>query len=368
MHELIFLIGFLLLVAFLLSLDLGVFHKKDHVIGFKEATIWTCVWIGTALLFYGFILLKGEIIHGPETMTQLQELNVRHGHGIDFSSLQGMDEEEAYEKGVRMYRKALSLEYITGYLIEKTLSLDNIFVMIMIFMAFGVEKIYYHRVLFFGIIGAIVLRFIFIFTASALIHKFHWILLLFGGILIYSGIKMFMDRNKRETMDVSNHPVVKFASKRKLSTSEFHGHDFFAKLDGRVLMTPLFIVLLIIEFSDIIFAFDSIPAIFSVTQDPYIVFFSNIFAIMGLRSLFFMLESVMDRFYYLKIGVSFLLGFVGVKMLLPFVGGFFDQNLAIGTGASLIVIAGILTVSILASIFIPRKQQNEETKTVESMK
>ena len=361
MHELIFLIGFLLLVTLLLSLDLGVFHKKDHAISLKEATIWTCVWIGMALLFYGFIFLKGEIIHGPETMEQLQELNVRHGHGMDFSVLQGMDEQQAFEKGIKMYRRALSLEYITGYLIEKMLSLDNIFVMIMIFMAFGVEKMYYHRVLFFGIIGAIVLRFIFIFTASALIQKFHWILLLFGIILIYTGLKMFIDRNKKESMDVSKHPVVRFTSKHKLSTSEFHGHDFFAKIDGRWLMTPLFIVLLIIEFSDVVFAFDSIPAIFSVTQDPYIVFFSNIFAILGLRSLFFMLESVMDRFYYLKIGVAILLGFVGVKMLLPFVGSlsFIDRNLSIGTGISLIVIVSILAISILASILIPKKQQND---------
>ena len=250
------------------------------------------------------------------------------------------------------------------------LSLDNIFVMIMIFMAFGVEKIYYHRVLFFGIIGAIVLRFVFIFTASALIQKFHWILLLFGIVLIYTGVKMFVDRNKKETMDVANHPVVTFTSKHKLSTSEFHGHDFFAKIDSRWLMTPLFIVLMIIEFSDVIFAFDSIPAIFSVTQDPYIVFFSNIFAILGLRSLFFMLESVMDKFYYLKVGVAVLLAFIGVKMLLPFVSGlsFVHVDLSIGTGISLIVIVGILTISILASIFIPKKQQNEETKTVESMK
>ena len=361
MHELIFLIGFLLLVTLLLSLDLGVFHKKDHVVTFKEATLWTCVWIGIALLFYVFICLKGDIIYGPKTVEQLQELNEQHGHGIDFSVLQGMDEPQAFETGVKMYRKALSLEYITGYLIEEMLSLDNIFVMIMIFMAFGVEKIYYHRVLFYGIIGAIVLRFTFIFTASALIQKFHWILLLFGIILIYTGIKMFVDRNKKETMDVANHPVVKFTSKHKLSTSAFHGHDFFAKIDGRTLVTPLFIVLMIIEFSDIVFAFDSIPAIFSVTQDPYIVFFSNIFAIMGLRSLFFVLESVMDKFYYLKVGVAVLLAFIGVKMLLPFVSGlsFVNADLSIGTGASLIVIVSILAVSILASIFIPRKQQND---------
>lgn len=365
MHELIFLIGFLVLVTLLLSLDLGVFHKKDHVITFKEATIWTCVWIGTALLFYGFIFLKGEIIHAPETMEQLQELNVRHGHDIDFSVLQGMDEQQAFEKGIKMYRKALSLEYLTGYLIEKMLSLDNIFVMIMIFMAFGVDKKYYHRVLFFGIIGAIVLRFIFIFTASALIQKFHWILLLFGLILIYTGLKMFLDRNKKETMDVANHPVVKFTSKHKLSTSEFHGHDFFAKIDGRWLMTPLFIVLLVIELSDVVFAFDSIPAIFSVTQDPYIVFFSNIFAILGLRSLFFMLESVMDKFYYLKIGVAILLGFVGVKMILPFIGSFIGRNLAVGTSVSLIVIVVILVVSIVASILFPRKSVEQSPETAE---
>ncbi len=365
MHEIIFFLGFLLLVIVLLSLDLGVFHKKDHVIGFKEAATWTCVWIGTALLFYGFIFFKGELIHGPETMAQLEELNVRHGHGIDFSVLDGMDEQRAFDEGVKMYRKTLSLEYITGYLIEKMLSLDNIFVMIMIFMAFGVDKLYYHRVLFFGIIGAIVLRFIFIFAASALIQRFHRILLLFGGVLIYTGIKMFMERNKKETMDVAHHPVVKFTSKRKLSTSEFHGHDFFAKVDGRWLMTPLFIVLLIIEFSDVVFAFDSIPAIFSVTQDPFIVFFSNIFAILGLRSLFFMLESVMDKFYYLKIGVAILLAFVGVKMILPFLEPLIHQEIEIGTGVSLGVIVGILLVSILASIFFPKKKDELETKSVE---
>lgn len=370
MSQLLFLIGFLVLVSFLLSLDLGVFHKKDHVVTFREATRWTCVWIGAALLFYAFIFLKGEVIYGPETLDQLQELNLQHGHNLDFSVLEGMEEQQAFEQGVKMYRKTLSLEYITGYLIEEMLSLDNIFVMIMILMAFGVEKIYYHRVLFYGIIGAIVLRFIFIFTASALIQKFHWILLVFGLVLIYTGVKMFMERNKKETMDVANHPVVKFTSKHKLSTSEFHGHDFFAKIDSRWLMTPLFIVLMIIEFSDVVFAFDSIPAIFSVTQDPYIVFFSNIFAILGLRSLFFMLESVMDKFYYLKVGVAVLLAFIGVKMLLPFVSGlsFVHVDLSIGTGTSLIVIVSILTISILASIFIPKKQKNEETKTVESMK
>lgn len=347
MHELIFLLAFLLFITFLLVLDLGVFHKKDHVIQFKEAAVWTGVWIGVALLFWGFISFKAELIHAPETLEDLKTLNVQHGHDLN---LDGVD----YEQGLKMYRKAMSMEYITGYLIEKSLSIDNIFVMIMIFMAFGVDKIYYHRVLFYGILGAIVLRFVFIFVASALIQKFNWILLVFGLVLLYSAVKMFINRNAHKNMDVKNHVVVKFLSQRHLATSEFHGHDFFAKIDKRWLATPLFIVLLIIEFSDIVFAFDSIPAIFSVTQDPYIVFFSNIFAILGLRSLFFLLESVMDKFCYLKLGLSALLAFIGSKMLLPYV-----SDIHISTGVSLIVILSILALSIIASILFPKKGQNE---------
>ncbi|MCQ2285934.1 MAG: TerC/Alx family metal homeostasis membrane protein [Bacteroidales bacterium] len=350
MSELLFLTCFIFFVAFLLFLDLGVFHKKDHIITFKEAAIWTCVWIGFGLLFWGFLYFKADLIHGPETMEDLVELNVRHGHDLN---LDGVD----FERGIRMYKNAMAMEYITGYLIEKTLSIDNIFVMIMIFMAFSVDKIYYHRVLFYGILGAIVMRFIFIFAASALIQKFSWILLIFGFVLLYSAAKMFIDRNKKSTIDVEQHPLVKFMAKRKLSSSHFHGHDFLVKEDGRWLLTPLFLVLLVIEFSDIVFAFDSIPAIFSVTQDPYVVFFSNIFAILGLRSLFFMLESVMDKFYYLKLGLSILLAFIGVKMILPYV-----CDVHIGTGVSLIVILSILGLSIIASILFPKKQ----TKKVEN--
>ena len=343
MHELLFIILFIAFVVFLLVLDLGVFHKKDHVISFKEAAAWTGVWIGVALLFWIFLFFKADVLHGPATVADLQELNIRHDHNLNLDGV-------GFDDGVKIYRRAMAMEYITGYLIEKSLSIDNIFVMIMIFMAFGVDKIYYHRVLFYGILGAIIMRFIFIFTASALIQKFSWILVVFGVVLLYSAVKMFLQRNQKETIDVENHFAVRFLAKHNLSTSQFHGHDFFAKIDGRWLCTPLFIVLVIIEFSDIIFAFDSIPAIFSVTQDPYIVFSSNIFAILGLRSLFFMLESVMDKFYYLKVGLSVLLAFIGVKMLLPF---FFGVH--IGTSASLIVILGILAVSILASVFFPKK-------------
>jgi len=342
MSEITFTAIFLLLVIFLLVLDLGVFHKKDHVISFKEAAIWTAVWIGIALIFWGFLFFKAEIIHGAQSISDLQALNTKYDHNLNFDNMD-------YEEGLATYRKTIAMEYITGYLIEKTLSVDNIFVMIMIFMAFGVNKIYYHRVLFYGILGAIILRFIFIFAASALIQKFSWILVVFGLVLIYSAIKMFIQRNQRETIDIENHFAVKFFAKHNLSTTKYHGHDFFTKIDGRHLFTPLFIVLIVIEFSDIIFAFDSIPAIFSITQDPYIVFSSNIFAILGLRSLFFMLESVMDKFYYLKIGLSVLLAFVGVKMLLPVFFG-----IHIGTPASLSVILSILALSIITSVIFPK--------------
>src|SRR5574344_651637 len=358
MSEFIFMLGFLVLVTIMLTLDLGVFHKKDHVITFKEAAIWTAVWIGTALLFCLFIYLRAEWIHGIDSPEKLMAINTRHGHNLQF------DWTKPFADNIQLYREAMSLEYLTGYLVEKSLSIDNIFVMIMIFMAFGVDKKYYHRVLFFGILGAIVLRFVFIFAASALIQQFHWILLLFGGILVFTGFKMFLNRNKRESIDSANHPLVKFLSKRKLSTSEFNGHAFFHKIDGRWLCTPLFIVLLIIEFSDVIFAFDSIPAIFSVTQDPFIVFFSNIFAILGLRSLFFMLESVMDKFYYLKIGLAVLMAFIGIKMILPFV----FPDFHISTAASLFVILGILLVSILASILFPPKKKVAVTVSSEESK
>jgi len=351
MHDTLFIICFLVVISLLLALDLGVFNRKEHVITFKEAARSTIFFVSLAIVFFFLIRWHGELIHDVHDTKALKEIVQRHGHDVT------IDDNLTYEENLKNYNHVLSLEFLTGYLIEESLSIDNIFVMMMIFMAFGVEKRYYHRVLFYGILGAIVLRFIFIFAAAALIQKFHWILLLFGVFLVFTGIKMFLDRNKKEKMDVEKHPVVKFLSKRHLSTPNFEGHNFFSKVDGRWLCTPLFIVLLIIEFSDIIFAFDSIPAIFSVTRDPFIVFVSNICAIMGLRSLFFMLESVMDKFAYLKIGLAVLLTFIGVKMLLPLV------NVHIGTGYSLIAIVVILGTSIVASIlFPPKKAVAEKTK------
>ena len=350
LNELLFFGGFLLIVVIMLVLDLGVFHKKDHVISFKEASVWTFVWISLALIFAVVIYFCAEWIHGITTMEQLQAINVQHGHNLALDSALG------FEANMEMYRKTLTLEYLTGYLLEKALSIDNIFVMIMIFISFGIEEKYYHRVLFWGIIGAIVLRFIFIFASAALIQQFSWILAIFGGILVISGIKMFFEKND-EKIDTEKHPMVKFASKHFRLLPQGHGHDFFVRMDGKRYITPLFVVLLVIEFSDVIFAVDSIPAVFSVTQDPFIVFFSNIFAILGLRSLFFMLSNVMNMFWTLKYGLGVLLTFIGVKMLLHTF-----WHIEIGTGMSLLIIAGILVLSILLSIIFPKKEKVDAAK------
>ena len=345
MTENLFLLIFIVVIAFLLFLDLGILHKKDHVVTFKESATWTAIWVTLSLLFFVFLRLQGDMVVDVHDKEQFVAQNQLYDHQVTY------DDALSWDENIKHYKKQLSLEYITGYLIELSLSIDNVFVMIMIFLSFGVAKQYYHRVLFYGILGAIVLRFIFIFAAGALIQRFHWLLLIFGAFLIYSGVKMFLDRNKDESIDVEHHPVVKFLTKRKLSTSSFDGHNFFTKVNGRWLCTPLFVVLMIIEFSDIIFAFDSIPAIFSVTHDPHIVFFSNIFAILGLRSMFFMLESIMDKFAYLRIGLSVLLTFIGVKMFLPLIG------VEVGIVASLVVIISILTLSILLSVLFPPKKK-----------
>lgn len=344
----LFFIIFLLFVSLMLFLDLGVFHKKDHIISFKEASVWTVVWISIALLFGVFLFFKAEWVHGIKTMEQLVHFNDLHQHGLNFDGM-------SFQEALKAYRHAMGMEYLSGYLIEKSLSIDNIFVMIMIFAAFSIKKEYYHRILFYGILGAIVFRFIFIFVASALIQKFNWMLLLFGLIILYTAIDMFLKRNKKESMDAKNHPMVKFFTRLGLSTNETHGHDFFIRnkeKGARWLMTPIFISLLVIEFSDIIFAFDSIPAIFSISQDPSIVYYSNIFAILGLRSLFFMIESIMDKFRYLKIGLSALLAFIGAKMIIHYI-----WHISISTTVSLLIIVGILAISILASIFIPDKSK-----------
>jgi tellurite resistance protein TerC len=255
---------------------------------------------------------------------------------------------------LELYRSNLALEFITGYLIEYALSVDNIFVIVLVFTAFSVREKYYHRVLFWGILGAIIMRFLFIFLGATMIREFEWILYLFGAFLVYTGVMMFVKRNEEEKIETENHPAVKFASKLFKVFPRYVGRNFFVRKGGVNLVTPLFIVLIVIEFTDLIFAVDSIPAIFSVTKDPYIVFFSNIFAILGLRSMFFLLVNVIHQFHYLKIGLSVLLTFIGVKMLAH------DWLHSIGfeTIHSLIVIVLILALSIIASLVFPKKEHH----------
>lgn len=334
------LIVFVVFIIFMLVLDLGVFHKKDSEIKFKEALYWTLIWIGLALIFYVLIYFKGELIHGVTNMADLQRINQLHHHKLNFDGM-------SYKEALDLYRHTLSLEYLSGYLIEKALSMDNIFVFIMIFASFRVNRSYLHRILFYGILGALVFRFIFIFTASALIDRFAWILPIFGVILLITAVKMFLERNEKKAIDAEKHKIVRFFAKRGWSTTHTHGHDFFIKENGRWLLTPIFIVLMIVELSDIVFALDSIPAIFAVTNDPYIVFMSNVFAILGLRSLFFMLESIMDKFRYLKLGLSVLLAYIGIKMIAVFV-----FKIHISTVFSLFMIAFILTASIVGSLVV----------------
>lgn len=346
MPRILFFIAFMVFVIFMLALDLGVFHKKDHEIKIKEAAIWTGVWVTLAMLFGILLRFHAEWVHGIGGMDDL--LAYAQKAGLQNLVQPSME----YAQALEAYRKEIFNQYLAGYFLEESLSIDNIFVMIMIFVSFGIDKKYYHRILFWGILGAIVLRFLFIFLLGAIIGKISWVLAIFGVILIYSGVKMFVKKGE-EKIDTANHPAVKFASRFFPVTREVHGHDFFIRKDGRAFLTPLFLVLLVIEFSDIIFAVDSIPAVFSVTTDTFIVFFSNIFAIMGLRSLFFLLSNVTDMFWLLRYGLGVLLCFIGIKMI-----GHEFFHLEISTQASLIVILGILVGSILFSLLFPQKRQS----------
>ncbi len=343
MSRFLFFGCFMVFIILMLAMDLGVFHKKDHEIKTKEAFIWTCIWVLMAMGMALLIRFRAEWVHGISSMEDL--LTFASGTSLEGLIQSGMD----FSAALDVYRKEMANQYLAGYFLEESLSIDNIFVMIMIFVSFGIDKKYYHRVLFWGILGAIVLRFIFIFALGAVVARFSWILAIFGVILIYSGVKMFRDK-RDEKIDTANHPVVKFASKHFRVTPDVQGHDFFVKKDGKNYITPLFLVLLVIEFSDIIFAVDSIPAVFSVTTDPFIVFFSNIFAIMGLRSLFFLLSNVTDKFWLLQYGLGVLLCFIGFKMI-----GHEFFHLNISTVASLFTILGILACSVLGSLVFPRK-------------
>jgi len=343
-HELIFIGGFLLFIVFILALDLGLFSKKEHVVSLKQAGIMSFIMVVLALSFYLLLILKGDYLHGIDSMERLQEVIVAHKHPI--AIIPGN-----FEASLQLYKQNLGIEFLTGYVVEYALSVDNIFVIVLIFSAFAVPEKYYHRVLFWGILGAIIMRFIFIFVGAALINQFEWILYVFGAFLVFTGVKMFFSKDEDEKIDPENHPVVKFASRFVKIHPKYEGKNFFHKINGKKYVTPLFLVLLIVEFTDLIFAVDSIPAIFAVTKDAYIVFFSNIFAIMGLRSMFFLLVNIIHKFHYLKTGLAVLLTFIGVKML----GHGYLKAWGFTTEHSLIIIVGILALSIVASLVFPKK-------------
>ena len=351
MHEIIFFSIFLVIIFVMLFIDLGLFSREYHVVTFKESVKWSLIWIGLAIVFFFFIMYFGHLIHGLETAAEVAKRSAESGHPIDVSKF------KTDRQAVQAYDRSLSLQYLTGYLIEYSLSLDNVFVILLIFLSFNVPKKYYKRVLFWGILGAVIMRFIFIFTLSALIHRFEWVFIPFALLLIFTAGRMAVEfmRKQEKKIDVEHHPVVRLSKKLFPVHPSFSEHRFWIKKNGKWFITPLFIVLLVIEFSDVIFAVDSVPAIFAVTRDPYVVFFSNIFAIMGLRSLFFLVSHIFYLFRFLKLGLAGLLLFIGVKMILPFIPHL-DLKMPITT--SLFIIMGILLTSIILSMIFPEKEKH----------
>lgn len=289
--------GFIAFVLAMLALDLGVFHRRPHVVGMKEAGIWTAIWVALALTFAA---------------------------GLYF-----------------VVNRHAALTFLTGYVIEEALSADNIFVMVLIFEYFRVPKSSQHRVLFYGILGALVMRGAFIAAGSALITRFHWILYIFGGLLVVTGIRMAIRRD--EAFDGEKSRIVRGVRRVLPLTTRYEDASFTVIENGRRLATPLLLVLILVELTDLVFAVDSIPAIFGVTRDPFIVYTSNIFAVMGLRSLYFLLAAVVDRFHLLKYGLAVILTFVGFKMLAE---GWLEIDIALSLG----IIVSVLAISVIASL------------------
>jgi tellurite resistance protein TerC len=304
-------VGFLTFVAAMLALDLGVFNRKAHEVSLKEALMWCAVWFSLAMTFN--LLIAFQM---PATETSKP-----------------------------------ALEFFTGYLIELCLSVDNVFVFIVIFQYFRVEPRYQHRVLFWGILGAVVMRALFIFAGISLINRFHWIIYVFGAFLIYTGIKLAQPK-KEDGFEPEKNPAVRLARKLMPVTNHFEGGNFFTRVGGKLHATPMFLVLLIVETTDVMFALDSIPAVIAITRNEFIVFTSNIFAILGLRSLYFAVSGVMRLFRFINIGLSVILVFVGSKMLATYFG------VHVPIGWSLSIIGTVLALSIAASVLIPEKKES----------
>ncbi len=319
-----FYLSFVGLVVLFLAVDLGVFHRKAHAVGFREAATWSAIWIALSGLFvlvlYNFALWKFP-----------QDARLMAIPGFDPS----------------LAASRVSLEFLTGYVIEKALSLDNIFVFVMVFSYFSIPAKYQHRVLFYGILGALVFRAIFVAVGAALM-QYHWVVIVFGLFLIFTGLKIFLAKEK--PVDPEKNLLIKLLRRIMPITHELRDGKFFTTLNGRRYATPLLVALLFLEGTDIIFAVDSVPAIFAVTSEPMIVFTSNIFAILGLRALFFMLAGAVDKFYLLKYGLGALLVFVGLKMV--WLNQLFDGKFPIVL--SLIIISAIILLSILLSLAFPR--------------
>ena len=301
-------VAFTAIVLSILILDLGVFHRHAHVVSKKEAALWTILWVSLAMLFNA---------------------------GIYY-----------------FYGKERALEFLAGYLIEESLSVDNIFVFLLLFSYFSVPAIYQHRVLFWGILGVLVMRGFFIGVGAALLHNFHWIIYLFGAFLVFTGMKMLA--KEEEETHPENNPAIKLLRRFMPITEGYEGQNFVVIRDGKRFATPLLVVLVVVESTDLVFAIDSIPAIFAVTDDPFIVYTSNVFAVLGLRALYFLIAGIIDLFVYLRYGLGFVLSFVGIKMLLV-------DIYKIPIGISLGVIAGILTISMVASLLFPPKHAEAET-------
>jgi tellurite resistance protein TerC len=297
-------VGFNLFVLFALALDLGIFHRQAHKIRFREAAFWTVVWIGLALSFGYFVW---------------------HWYGA--------------QRG---------LEYLTGYVIEKSLSMDNLFVFLVIFRAFQVDEQVQHRVLEWGILGALVMRGMMIAAGAALISRFHWILPVFGIFIVYTGLHMLWKHGKQ--VHYERNPIFRFASTHLRVTKEYHGASFFVRQGGQLFATPLFLVLLVIEISDVTFAVDSIPAIFGITRDAFIVYTSNVFAILGLRALYFLLSDLLQYLRYLAYGLALVLIFIGVKMVA-------EPWIHISVRVSLSVVASILLIATVVSLLAGRRKE-----------
>jgi len=308
--QLIWWITFGAFVVIMLTLDLGVFHRKAHVIKLKEALIWSAVWISLALLF---------------------NLGILFSFGTD-----------------------RALKFLTGYLVEETLSVDNLFVFLVIFSYFSVPDNAQHKVLFWGILGALIMRGIFIATGLTIVERIHWVIYIFGAFLIFTGIRLFLGKERK--IHPERNPLLKLARKFLPVTRDYHGDRFFLKDKGRYLVTPLFLVVLVVETTDVVFAVDSVPAVLSITFDPFIVYTSNIFAILGLRSIYFALAGVTLHLRYLPYGLSIILVFLGFKMLSS---AFYKMPTTIALG----VVAGILAMSVIASYTLPKRLEGVTNPT-----